>query len=63
MIDGNTALLTPRLDLPVEVVEEFSPRIFFDTKNQMILDFGQEITGCICTELLENKESVRFQFG
>lgn len=63
VIDGNTALLTPRLDLPVEVVEEFSPRIFFDTKNQMILDFGQEITGWICTELLENKESVRFQFG
>ena len=29
----------------------------------MILDFGQEITGWICTELLENKESVRFQFG
>lgn len=43
VIDGNTALLTPRLDLPVEVVEEFSPRIFFDTKNQMILDFGQRI--------------------
>ena len=28
VIDGNTALLTPRLDLPVEVVEEFSHGYF-----------------------------------
>ena len=63
VVDGDKNLLTARLDLPVKVMEEFSPRIFFDTKNQTILDFGQEITGWICTELLENKESVRFQFG
>ena len=63
VIDVTTSLLAPRLDLPVEVVAEFQPRIFFDTKNQMILDFGQEITGWIFTELLEDKEYVRFQFG
>ena len=63
VIDVTTSLLAPRLDLPVEVVAEFRPRIFFDTKNQMILDFGQEITGWIFTELLEDKEYVRFQFG
>ena len=63
VIDVTTLLLAPRLDLPVEVVAEFQPRIFFDTKNQMVLDFGQEITGWIFTELLEDKEYVRFQFG
>ena len=63
VIDVTTSLLAPRLDLPVEVVAEFQPHIFFDTKNQMILDFGQEITGWIFTELLEDKEYVRFQFG
>lgn len=63
VIDVTTSLLAPRLDLPVEVVAEFQPRIFFDTKNQMILDFSQEITGWIFTELLEDKEYVRFQFG
>ena len=51
------------MDLPVVVVEELYPRVFFDTKNQMILDFGQEITGWIFTKLLEDKKSVRFQFG
>ena len=63
VIDVTTSLLTPRLDLPVVVVEELYPRVFFDTKNQMILDFGQEITGWIFTKLLEDKKSVRFQFG
>lgn len=29
----------------------------------MVLDFGQEITGWIVAEFLEDKSSVRFQFG
>ena len=44
-------------------MEEFAPRVFFDTKNQMVLDFGQEITGWIVAEFLEDKSSVRFEFG
>ena len=63
VIDGDKNLLTARLDLPVEVMEEFVPRVFFDAKNQMVLDFGQEITGWIVAEFLEDKSSVRFQFG
>lgn len=63
VIDEDKNLLTARLDLPVEVMEEFAPRVFFDTKNQMVLDFGQEITGWIVAEFLEDKSSVRFEFG
>ncbi|MBR7927590.1 family 78 glycoside hydrolase catalytic domain [Aerococcaceae bacterium zg-ZUI334] len=56
-------LLTARMDLPVSVMETLTPKIFRDAANNLILDFGQEITGWITGLLPAGKERVTFQFG
>lgn len=56
------SLLTARVDLPVEVVATFHPHVFRDAKGQLILDYGQEITGWI-SGILPAGKNATFQFG
>lgn len=61
--EAGKELLTARLDLPVEVAETLKARAFFDSKGDLILDFGQEITGWISGPLPADKSNVSFQFA
>lgn len=55
--------LQGRIDPPVEIVESLTPSIFHDAAGQLVLDFGQEITGWISGTLPANKKRVTFQFA
>lgn len=56
-------LLRERIDLPICNMESLEPLIFRDTANNLLLDFGQEITGWIEGMLPANKPKVSFKFG
>ncbi|HEM6341936.1 TPA: family 78 glycoside hydrolase catalytic domain [Streptococcus suis] len=59
----NKQLLRERIDLPTCNMESLEPHIFRDTANNLLLDFGQEITGWIEGVLPANKPKVSFKFG
>ena len=62
-LSDSKKLLKERIDPPTILLEEFKPRVFYDKENQLILDFGQEISGWICGEIPAGKEEVTFQFA
>ncbi|SEF19087.1 alpha-L-rhamnosidase [Streptococcus gallolyticus] len=62
-LNDSQELLEERIDPSVVLLEEFKPRIFYDKANQLILDFGQEISGWLCGEIPAGKEKVTFQFS
>ncbi|WP_161979342.1 alpha-L-rhamnosidase [Streptococcus sp. S784/96/1] len=55
--------LQGRIDPPIGIVESFTPCVFYDAAGQLILDFGQEMTGWISGTLPANKKRVIFQFA
>lgn len=57
------SLLQERIDPPIKLLEELRPKIFYDKANQLILDFGQELSGWLCGEIPAGKTEVVFQFG
>ncbi|MGT2711878.1 alpha-L-rhamnosidase [Streptococcus oriscaviae] len=63
MDKASKQLLRERIDLPICNMESLEPYIFRDTANNLLLDFGQEITGWIEGVLPANKPKVVFKFG
>ena len=59
------AQLTPRLSLPVKVMERIKPvQLIHTTADELVLDFGQEITGWVEFECKEPKNAeILFQYG
>ncbi|KRN27575.1 alfa-l-rhamnosidase [Lactobacillus selangorensis] len=64
VLSDDKSLLTARLDPPVKKMHQLKPvRVFRDQKQQLILDFGQEITGWIEGKLTASEHNVKFRFG
>lgn len=65
LTDGPTELLTPRLSVPVKIMEIVSPAELLVTKaGEQVLDFGQNMTGWVefvCDE--PEGTEILFQFG
>ncbi|WP_303974084.1 family 78 glycoside hydrolase catalytic domain [Streptococcus merionis] len=63
VLGGPKEKLTERLDPPVQVVETFEPSVFRDKSSNLVLDYGQVITGWLSGVLPAGKEKVVFRFG
>ncbi len=60
VLNLDTSLLQPRISLPIVKREEFKPELIVTDKNEMVLDFKQNIVGWVECDV---KESIHLRFG
>lgn len=65
MVDSiDPSLLAARTNVPIKKKSEIYPeRIFYDSQNDLIIDFGQNITGWIEGEIDSKEEYLTFEFS
>ena len=65
LCEENSALLTPRMSLPVKIMERVKPvELIHTTAYELVIDFGQEVTGWVefrCAEPADTE--IMLQYG